>query len=99
MARRQCGRCLGVGRTSRGKPCRACKGTGWIEIRARRGGKPGSLTEASTLVSGPAVLLAAVKVAAEREGIDATEWWRRAARVRLGWREVPDEPIASFEAG
>jgi hypothetical protein len=92
VTNRQCGRCHGTGRTSRGQLCRACKGTGWVELRARRGGLPGSLTEASTLVTGPALLLAAVRVAAEREGIDATEWWRRAARVRLGWREVLDDP-------
>jgi hypothetical protein len=46
-------------------------------------------------VTGPALLLAAVRIAAEREGIDATEWWRRAARVRLGWLEVIEEPAAT----
>jgi hypothetical protein len=39
------------------------------------------------LVTGPALLLEAAKIAAAREGIDAIEWWRRAARVRLGWSE------------
>jgi hypothetical protein len=87
---RQCGRCRGTGRSSTG-PCRTCKGTGWIEVRTRRGGKPGSLTEASTLVTGPALLLEAAKLAAAAEGIDAIEWWRRAARARLGWREVLEE--------
>jgi hypothetical protein len=40
------------------------------------------------LVRGPALLLASVAVAALGEGITVAEWWRRAARLRLGWREV-----------
>lgn len=90
MTNRQCGRCRGTGRSTSG-PCRFCSGTGWIEVRSRRGGRPGSLTEATTLVTGPALLIEAVKLDAAREGIDAIEWWRRAARVRLGWREVLEE--------
>jgi hypothetical protein len=46
--------------------------------------------EASVLVTGPESLLASVRAAAEREGVPVREWWRRAARVRLGWREVLD---------
>jgi hypothetical protein len=38
-------------------------------------------------VTGPALLLEAAKIAAAREGIDAIEWWRQAARARLGWSE------------
>lgn len=98
MTNRQCGRCRGTGRSPRG-PCRYCGGTGWILVRSRRGGRPGSLTEATTLVSGPALLIEAVKIAAAREGIDAIEWWRRAARVRLGWSEQFERDLtADIEA-
>lgn len=86
MANRQCGRCRGTGRSTSG-PCRFCDGTGWIEVRTRRGGRPGSLTESSTLVTGPALLIEAAKIDAAREGIDTIEWWRQAARARLGWSE------------
>lgn len=86
MTSRQCGRCRGTGRSSKG-PCRTCRGTGWIEVRSRRGGRPGSLTEATTLVSGPALLIEAVKIDAARRGVDTIEWWRQAARERLGWSE------------
>lgn len=55
-------------------------------------GRPSSgLSEASVLVRGPALLVAAAQLAAEKEGIALSEWWRRAARVRLGWREVLDK--------
>ncbi|MHB1065625.1 MAG: hypothetical protein ACYC1Z_14250 [Georgenia sp.] len=54
-------------------------------------GRPSAkLAEKTVLLSAPAVMLAAVEVAAEREGISVREWWRRAGRVRLGWREVID---------
>jgi hypothetical protein len=39
--------------------------------------------EASVLVTGPALLLASVRAAAEREGVPVREWWRRAARRQL----------------
>jgi hypothetical protein len=42
----------------------------------------------SVLVQGPALLISAVETAALREGCSIREWWRRAARARLGWREV-----------
>ena len=52
-------------------------------------GRPSkSLAEEKVLVTGPAPLLDAVRTAAETEGIKTAEWWRRAARLRLGWREV-----------
>ena len=56
--------------------------------RGRPVGTGNDLVEASVLVTGPAELLASVRAAAEREGVPVREWWRRAARVRLGWREV-----------
>lgn len=46
------------------------------------------LAEASVLVTAPAVMLAAVSLDAAREGVSVREWWRRAARVRLGWHEI-----------
>ena len=52
-------------------------------------GRPSTgLAEAKVLVTGPEVLLGAVRIAAAAEGVSVIEWWRRAARVRLGWREV-----------
>lgn len=44
--------------------------------------------EAALKVTGPATLLDAARAAAAAEGVSVREWWRRAARVRLGWREV-----------
>jgi hypothetical protein len=50
-------------------------------------GRPSTgLSEARQLVVGPAALFAAIKTAAQREGVSASEWWRRAARARLGWQ-------------
>ena len=43
------------------------------------------------LLTGPAVLLGAGRIAADREGVSFTEWVRRAIRVRLGWHEVAPE--------
>lgn len=55
-------------------------------------GRPSrKLAEGSVLVTGPAVLLLAAAHHAEREGITVREWWRRAARVRLGFREVLED--------
>lgn len=52
-------------------------------------GRPSQgLSEAQVLVKCPAVLKAIVEESAKAEGISAAEWWRRAARLRLGWREV-----------
>ncbi len=54
-------------------------------------GRPSQkLAEGSVLVTGPVVLLLAAAHRAKEEGITVREWWRRAARVRLGWREVLD---------
>ena len=49
------------------------------------------LAQAVVLVSGPAVLLAAAEHEATKEGVSVREWWRRAARVRLGWREIAEQ--------
>ena len=62
------------------------------EQKRGRGAPNRGLSEAAVLVRGPLLLLEAVKAAAAKEGIDAAEYWRRAARVRLGWREVVEPP-------
>ncbi len=55
-------------------------------------GRPSAqLAEATVLLSAPALLLEAAKHRAAEEGVSVREWWRRAARVRLGWREVTEE--------
>lgn len=36
----------------------------------------------------PALMRRAVEAEANGAGISVSEWWRRAARLRLGWREV-----------
>lgn len=64
-----------------------------MATRRRRSNNPSGrpsegLSEASQLVRGPLELMAAASDAAEREGVAVVEWWRRAARVRLGWPEV-----------
>lgn len=59
--------------------------------RAQREGRPLHATRASPGTSDavkvsfrcPEALRAAVEAAAQREGIDASEWWRRAASERL----------------
>lgn len=56
-----------------------------------KGGGDG-LSEGVRVVRGPNLLLVEADAAAEREGISAAEWWRRAARVRLGWTEVLSAP-------
>lgn len=60
--------------------------------KKRKAGRPkGSgdgLSEARQAIRAPALLLLAAEQAAQKEGITVTEWWRRAARVRLGWRET-----------
>ena len=98
MTQRKCSKCYGSGRVGPyGSPaemlvpCEACAGTGWVEYRPpakRRGGAPGSLTEAQVLVMGPRELLDAARAAAAAEGIPEREWWRRAARARLDRLEV-----------
>lgn len=51
-------------------------------------GRPSAkLAESTVLLSAPALLLAAAFADAAREGVSVREWWRRAGRVRLGWRE------------
>lgn len=50
-------------------------------------GRPANaLTEVKKLVTGPAILFAAAEEMAKREGVSSAEWWRRAARERLGQR-------------
>jgi hypothetical protein len=98
VTQRKCSKCYGSGRVGPyGSPaemlvpCEACAGTGWVEYRPpakRRGGAPGSLTEAQVLVMGPRELLDAARAAAAAEGIPEREWWRRAARARLDRLEV-----------
>lgn len=52
-------------------------------------GRPSrGLAEESVLVTGPALLLAAVEQRAAQEKITTREAWRRAARTWLGWHEV-----------
>lgn len=52
-------------------------------------GRPSQgLSEATVLVRGPALLLAAVEQRAAQEGVSTSEAWRMAARVWLGWHEV-----------
>lgn len=49
-------------------------------------GRPShGLSESTYLVSGPALLLAAVARRANAEKISTREAWRRAARAWLGW--------------
>lgn len=57
-------------------------------LKPRPGVASTGLADASVLVTGPALLLAAVEAAAQAEGVSVREWWRRAARLRLGWHEV-----------
>lgn len=62
-----------------------------VKRKKHAGGRPSSgLAQDTVLVSGPAVLLAAVEQAAQAEGVSVREWWRRAARLRLGWHEVAE---------
>lgn len=56
-----------------------------------RGRPPNGLTEQALTIRGPAILFAAAAHLAEREGITVSEWWRRAARLRLGWHEILPE--------
>jgi len=59
----------------------------------RKVGRPDTgLTEDKLLVTGPRLLLGAARLAAVAEGVSEREWWRRAARVRLGWHEVVPPP-------
>ena len=52
------------------------------------GGRPTqALTQQHVLVTGPAILLAAVEHRAGQDGVSVREAWRRAARVWLGWHE------------
>ena len=51
--------------------------------RGRPVGSGNGNAEASVLVTGPESLLAAVRAAAEHEGVTVREWWRRAARRQL----------------
>lgn len=55
-------------------------------------GRPShGLSETTVRFRAPELLAAVVEESAAREGITTSEWWRRAARVRLGWREVTEE--------
>ena len=107
MTQRKCEKCGGYGWTrtpvagAKAESCGSCTGSGWVELskpQRRRGGAPGSLTEASTLVRGPALLLEAARTAAEAEGVDVAEWWRRAARERLDRLRASGRPPAPAPA-
>jgi hypothetical protein len=50
---------------------------------SRKGRPTKGLRACSVLITGPEILLDAVRRAARIEGISTTEWWRRAARARL----------------
>lgn len=53
-------------------------------------GRPSrGLSETTVLIRLPALLKLEVDRLAKAEGIDSSEWWRRAARVRAGWDEIP----------
>ena len=65
-------------------------GNAAVSRPTKRGpGRPSrKLAEAAVLVTAPAMMLAAASADAAREGVSVREWWRRAARVRLGWLEI-----------
>ena len=48
--------------------------------RANNGRLPTGLTESKVLVTGPALLMAAVEHRAKQQGLSVREAWRRAAR-------------------
>ena len=57
------------------------------------GGRPSQgLTEARLLLEAPSELVEAAREAARVEGVPAVEWWRRAARERLGWAKARRTP-------
>lgn len=57
--------------------------------RKNLGGRPShGLSEISMAMRGPASLFSAAKKMADEQGISISEWWRRAARQRLGLAEV-----------
>ena len=47
------------------------------------------ISESSTLIRLPELLRLAVEQSAETEGVPISEWWRRAARVRLASGDRP----------
>lgn len=53
-----------------------------------RGRPSHGLSEVSIMVRGPAFLFGAAAEMAAAQGISTSEWWRRAARQRLGLAEV-----------
>ena len=56
----------------------------------RRGGRPSQgISEAQQNVRCPAALHKAMTVRAEQLGVEPPEAWRRAARIWLGWAEMP----------
>jgi hypothetical protein len=63
-------------------------------MKKRSAGRPvGSgekLSEGKVLVTGPQELLDQAKDAAEAEGVTVREWWRRAARARLGLEQTDE---------
>lgn len=50
---------------------------------AKRGPKPTGAARVPVGIRVPPEMRDAVRAAAEREGIDESEWWRRAAQERL----------------
>jgi hypothetical protein len=104
MTQRKCSACSGTGRITdalASRACGRCDGSGWVEYRPppkRRGGAPGSDTEAQVLVMGPAELLDRCRAAAAAEGIPEREWWRRAARERLDRLRASDRQPAPAPA-
>lgn len=58
----------------------------------RKPGRPSNgLSEVRIELRAPALLVAAVSELAGAQGVSVGEMWRRCARVRLGWDEVPGE--------
>lgn len=66
--------------------------TASAEVKRGRG-RPrlGDGETVAVLVRVPPLLDAAARRDAERADVDLAEWWRRAARVYLGWDEVPGD--------
>lgn len=60
------------------------------QVSKRKPGRPSTgLSEERVHLLAPALLCAAIAELAEAQGVSVGEMWRRAARVRLGWDEVP----------
>jgi hypothetical protein len=57
------------------------------EKKSKAGRPSNGLTEVALVIRGPAALFGAASRRAKAEGISASEWWRRAAQIRIGWKE------------